>query len=109
MEKKPPVTTFGESERKMQSRHLNLPYFLDSRHADPGDAAPRHTAHAGQRSVAVFLCVFHFWHRRRPTLGGNLATKVRPGSAAARWSAQVSIICQEEYLGHRGGYGRVEG
>ncbi|KAI5275625.1 X-Linked Retinitis Pigmentosa Gtpase Regulator-Interacting Protein 1, partial [Manis pentadactyla] len=49
-----------------------------AQYADPGELAPRHTAHAGECPPALFLCLFHLWHHRRAALGGPAAQSLLP-------------------------------
>ena len=41
-----------------------------SRHAYPGDPAPGHPAHAGERAPALLLRLLHLRHRGRAAVGG---------------------------------------
>ena len=43
-----------------------------------GDAAAGHAADAGQCADALFLRVFHLWHRRCPTVGRATAQPMLP-------------------------------
>ena len=47
---------------------LNSPR-LPPRHADPGDAAAGHPAHAGQCPPPLLLCLLHLWHSGGPAVG----------------------------------------
>ena len=53
-------------------------FFFANRHEDIGDAVTGYAADAGQRPVALLLCLFHLWHRRRPTVGRHSAPEVLP-------------------------------
>lgn len=49
------------------------------RYAYPGKPAAGHSAHAGKRSPALFLCLFYFWHHRSAVVGWTVEKSLLPG------------------------------
>lgn len=77
--------------------------FPFNRYEDTGDAFTRHASHAGQRAAAVFLRLLHIWYRRRPIVGGYLASTMLPEGSTQRqisWVSQQWCTWRHTFLPH---------
>lgn len=65
-------------------------YEILDRYADIGDAATRHSSHAGQRPVTVLLRLLHIRHRRRATVGRHTTPTLLPQGSTQHQVSRVS-------------------
>lgn len=84
----PPPLCFSDPALPLSSLRVLLP-FPAPRYADPGEPAPGHAAHAGERPPPLLLCLLHLWHHRRAALGRLTAQPLLPGGELHHVSAAL--------------------